>query len=480
MKLHEYAQHDAVGLAQLLQRREVTPAELHDCARRAIDAINPTLNFMSGPVAPCVTNTAEGPFAGVPMLLKEGHACTGLPLAQGSRLTADLKAPQDSEFIRRLKATGVNILGATTAPEFGIYNVTESKLHGATRNPWDLEHSPGGSSGGASAAVAAGIVPVASSSDGGGSIRGPAHCTGTFGLKPSRGRNPTSKGDGGLFPFAHFHITSRSVRDSAAFLDALHGPELGSRYSVAPPTRPFLSEVGAPPGSLRIAVSLASPSSTALSAECSKGIAKAARLCEQLGHRVEEASPSYDWRKVMEAFIPAWICILPSALETLSRLTGRALSTDTLELKTLEAYELAKTLTPADLFRADAAFQEARRAVDRFLQTYDAWIMPTGVSQAPRIGQFDPSAPGNESNLDYGWRSLNDYSAFTPLQNVTGHPAASVPLYQGSNGLPVGIQVVTRMGDEATLFRLASQWESANPWSARIPVYSAARLRQQA
>ncbi len=478
MKLHEYAQYDAVGLAQLLQRREVTSEELQDCALRAIAAINPTLNFMSGTAAPIPTKVIEGPFLGVPMLLKEGHACTGLPLAQGSRLTADLKAPQDSEFIKRLKATGVNIVGATTAPEFGIYNVTESKLHGATRNPWSLNHSPGGSSGGTSAAVAAGVVPVASSSDGGGSIRGPAHCTGTFGLKPSRARNPTSKGDGGLFPFAHFHVTSRSVRDSAAFLDALHGPEIGSRYSVPPPARSFLSEVGAAPGKLRIAVSLSSPSPTKLSAECSESIVNAARLCEQLGHQVEEASPAYDWEKVMEAFIPAWICILPSALDTLSKLTGRPLSPDTLELKTLEAYELAKTLSPADLFRADAVFQEARRAVDRFFQSYDAWIMPAGVSQAPRIGQFDPSALGGESNLDYGWRSLNDYSAFTPLQNITGHPAASVPLYQGGNGLPVGIQVVTRFGDEATLLRLASQMEAAQPWGSRIPTHSVFRASE--
>lgn len=469
MKLSEYAAHDAMGLAQLVERKEVTAKELEECALRAIAALNPQLNFMSGPAAPISKGTPSGPFYGVPTLLKEGHSCVGLPLAQGSRLTAGLKSPRDSEFVRRLKATGVNILGATTAPEFGIYNVTESKLHGATKNPWNLDHSPGGSSGGSSTAVAAGVVPVASSSDGGGSIRGPAHCTGTFGLKPSRARNPTSNGDGGLFPFAHFHVTSRSVRDSAAFLDALHGPEPGSRYSVMAPSRSFLSEVGAPPGRLRIAVSLRSPSDTPLSSECSTAITEAARLCEQLGHFVEEAAPAYDWKKVMDAFIPAWICILPSALETLSKLTGRPLNTDTLETKTFEAYELAKKLTPADLFKADAAFQEARRAMDHFFSSYDAWIMPAGVSQAPTIGQFDPSACRAETNSDYGWRSLNDFSAFTPLQNITGHPAASVPLCHGSNGLPIGVQIVTRMGDEPTLLRLASQWEHARPWIKRIP-----------
>jgi amidase len=478
MKVYEYSRHDAVGLAQILRRGDVTADELQSCALKAIEAMNPTLNFMSGAPVPMPINAVTGPFSGVPILLKEGHACAGLPLAQGSRLTAGLKAPQDSEFVRRLKATGVRILGSTTAPEFGIYNVTESKLHGATRNPWNLDHSPGGSSGGSSVAVSAGVVPVASSSDGGGSIRGPAHCTGTFGLKPSRGRNPTSNGDGGLFPFAHFHVTSRSVRDSAAFLDSLHGPVLGSRYSVPPPARPFLEEVGAPTGKLRIAVTVTSPSPTALSPECLKGISDAAKLCEQLGHHVEEGAPIVDWSKVMGAFIQSWICVLPSALETLSKLTGRPLSPDTLEIKTLEAYELAKQLKPEDLFRADAFFQEVRRSVDVFFQKYDAWIMPSGVSQAPLIGQFDPSAPGTESNLDYGWRSLNDYSAFTPLQNITGHPAASVPLIQGSNGLPVGIQLVTRMGDEATLLRLASQLEMAHPWSGRIPPNSALHLRQ--
>lgn len=472
MKLSEYVTYDATALAALLKRGEVTSQELRRCALEAIALTNPRLNFMSGAPSPAA-DLPEGPFRGVPILLKEGHGCVGQPLAQGSRLCAGLVAPVDSEFVRRLKRTGVDILGATTAPEFGIYNVTESSLHGVTRNPWNPAHSPGGSSGGASAAVAARVVPVASSSDGGGSIRGPAHCTGTFGLKPSRARTPCGgKGDGGLLPFGHFHVTTRSVRDSAAFLDALQGPEPGSRYHVPPPPRTFAEEVGAPSGRLRIAVTRVSPSPFPLHAECRAAVDAAAALCSELGHDVAEAQPDYDWAATMEAFRTAWICVLPHSLAAIERATGRKVGADTLEPMTLKILEAASRLTIGDLFAADAVFQTARRALDLFFAEYDAWITPAGVTPAPRIGQFDPRR-ADESMEDFGRRSLDEYSAFTPLLNITGHPAASVPLHQAADGLPVGVQIVTRLGDEATLLRLASQWESARPWAARVPPVSA-------
>ncbi|MGB0219084.1 MAG: amidase [Sinimarinibacterium flocculans] len=435
---------------------------------QAISQINPALNFMSGPIA-APTPLADGPFHGVPLLLKEGHGCAGQPLAQGSRLCSGLTAPADSEFVRRLKRSGVDILGSTTAPEFGIYNVTESSLHGATRNPWQLDHSPGGSSGGASAAVAARVVPVASSSDGGGSIRGPAHCTGTFGLKPSRARTPCGgKGDGGLLPFGHFHVTTRSVRDSAAFLDALHGAEPGARYHVPPPQRPFVDEVGAPTGALRIAVMRASPLSLPLHPQCRAAIDDAAALCAELGHEIEDAQPACDWEATMSAFLNAWICVLPHSLSAIERATGRRVGPDTLEPMTLKALEAASRLGIGDLFAADAVFQVARRSVDLFFEKYDVWLTPAGVTPAPRIGQFDPRRT-DETMESFGRRSLDEYSAFTPLLNITGHPAASVPLHHGPDGLPVGVQIITRMGDEATLLRLAAQWEQARPWAARRP-----------
>jgi len=471
LKLGEYAAHDATGLMELVRRGEVSSAELQQCAMQAIAQLNPSPNFMSGPAA--VGEHGGGPFAGLPFLFKESHGCTGQPVMQGSRLTAGLDASADSEFVARLKRAGVAPLGATTAPEFGLYCTTESTLHGATRNPWNPDHSAGGSSGGSSAAVAAGVVPAASSSDSGGSIRGPAHCTGTFGLKPSRARNPIDgKTDGGLFPFISYHVTTRSVRDSAAFLDVLQGASPGSRYSVARPDRPFIREVGADPGKLRIGMLRSSPLHTPLHPDARTAIDVAGKLCADLGHSVEEVSPVLDWKALMQAFLPAMMSALPHSIAALESLAGRTAGADTLEPMTLRALDYARTLTIPDLFKADAVFQAARRAVDRFFLDFDAWSTPAGVAPAPRIGEFDPAA-SEEGVIEYARRTFADYAAFTPLLNVTGHPAASVPLHHGAvSDLPVGVQIVTRLGDEATLLRLASQWEAAMPWRDRHPSHA--------
>ncbi|HEY0975792.1 MAG TPA: amidase [Solimonas sp.] len=411
-------------------------------------------------------------FSGLPLLVKEGCGAQGQPTILGSRLGAGLTALQDSEYMRRLKAAGVAAIGATTTPEFGAYCVTESVLHGVTRNPWNLDHSPGGSSGGSSAAVSAGVVPVATSSDGGGSIRGPAHCTGTFGLKPSRGRTPNgSPGDGGPFGLAHFHVTTRSVRDSAAFLDALQGPVLGNRYSVRPPARAFLQEVGAPTGQLRIAVTRSTSLSAPIHPDCLNAVDEAARLCESLGHHVEEVSPAVEWELLMETLVMAWPMPVPRLVALLERATSRVAGPSTLEPMTLRLRDYANGFSASDVFHADAVFQAARLAVDEFFTRFDAWIMPTAMAPAPRIGQFDPSRT-DEDVPSYLRRALAEFSYFTPLLNVTGHPAASVPLHHGKSGLPAGVQIVTAMGDEATLLRLASQWEAAKPWAGRRPAVS--------
>ena len=468
MKLSEYASCDAIALMELVARGEVTVTEITRCALAAIEKLNPVLNFMSGPATAAEFIQGRA-FSGLPVLVKEGCGSVGQPVILGSRLGAGLLVPQDSEYMKRLKAVGIAPIGATTAPEFGAYCVTESVLHGVTRNPWNLDHSPGGSSGGSSAAVIAGVVPVATSSDGGGSIRGPAHCTGTFGLKPSRGRNPNGNAtDGGPFGLTHFHVTTRSVRDSAAFLDALHGPVPGYRYWVQPPERAFLDEVGAPPGKLRIAVTRHSSMPTPIHPDCLDAVDEAARLCEDLGHIVEEASPAIDWNALMEMLVVAWPMPLPRTVALIERTMNRIAGPDTLEPMTLRMRDFADRLTATDVFKADAVFQAARLAVDEFFARFDAWIMPTGVSPAPRIGQFDPSR-SDEDVPAYLRRALADYAYFTPLLNVTGHPAASVPLHQGKSGLPAGVQLVTAMGDEATLLRLASQWEAARPWRERRP-----------
>ncbi len=472
MKLSEYARLDGVGMMELCAKGEITHAELRDCAVRAIETLNPTLNFLSGEIQPPSPLPADGVFQGLPVLVKEGHGSVGLPLAQGSRLCAGLTAPRDSEFVRRLKGSGVDVVGATTAPEFGIYHVTESKLHGASLNPWSLKHSPGGSSGGSSAAVSAGIVPVATSSDGGGSIRTPAHCCGVFGLKPSRARTPVGdRADAGLFPFSHYHVTTRSVRDSAAFLDILSGPVAGSRYHTTAPDKGFLASIDKPLESLRIGYTAQSPSLTKLDPDCRSAVLSAVRTCEELGHHVEEASPKYNWHQLIDSFMPAWVHGLPYALEHLERLTGRSCSAETLDQMTLRVRDYAKTITINDLLLADSVFQSVRRSLDEFFNTYDIWITPTAVTPAPRIFDYDPNATDEDAH-SYGMRSLHDFSAFTPIFNISGHPAASVPVANTANDLPIGVQLASRLSGERIVLNLAAQLERANPWKHRHPTYS--------
>ncbi|MGH8447527.1 MAG: amidase [Solimonas sp.] len=470
MRVDEYAGHDALGLRELLRRREVSAAELRACALEAIAQTNPQLNFMAGaPFAADAAAPDDAAMAGVPMLLKEGHGAVGGALAMGSRLAAGLKAPADSEFTRRLRAGGLQLLGETTAPEFGIYPVTESGLHGATRNPWNLDHSPGGSSGGASAAVAAGVVPVAQTSDGGGSIRGPAHCTGLFGLKPSVGRTPLLRR--ALFDFVCVHVTSRTVRDSAAFLDLLHGHHAGAASVLQAPERPYLEEVGRAPGRLRIGVLRRSPGHTKLDAECALAVERAALLAESLGHHVEDAQPAIGWDELIARFLSAWTHALPTGVRKLAALSGRVPGPDTLDAVTWKFHEQAQHVSVDELLAADACFQAARIAVDDYFTRYDLWLTPAGVSQAPAIGRFDPRR-GDESADAYAQRALHDYAILTPLLNITGHPAASLPLHHGANGLPAGVQVVGPMGGEASILRIAAQFEAQVPWIARRPPHS--------
>ena len=466
MRVDEYARQDATALAALVRSGEVTPAELAACAVAAADVVEPVLNALVGPLDVAAPWVPDRPFSGVPVLSKSGHARAGGPLGAGSRLLAGRTVAADDVFSARIRATGVAFVGATTAPEFGLYAVTESRLHGATRNPWDPSRSPGGSSGGSSAAVAAGVVPVAPSGDGGGSIRTPAHCTGTFGLKPSRGRTPFEGNH--FFNLSVNHVTTRSVRDSAAFLDATQGEYPGARYLIAPPSRPFVAELDADPGRLRIGVATDLPGFTAADPSCAGAVHRTAALLADLGHDVVEASPVIAWAEFFDAFLRAWTHSLPWSIDRLGQLIGQPAEPGLLEEMTERYRRQGERVTVSDLLDVDQVFRAASRAVDEYFASYDLWLTPTAVSPAPAVGAFDPSAT-DESASEYTDRVLRDYSAFTPLLNVTGHPAASVPAVHGADGLPVGVQLVARAAGDAELLRACAQVEAASPWRHRTP-----------
>jgi amidase len=477
MSLKDYAQYDALGLMQLLRNGEVTAQELSDLAQAGIDKLNPELNFMvsrttAKEIAAAINNT-DPAFAlgGLPFLVKEGMGMKGQPSVMGSRLGQSLLCEADGELSSRLRKAGVVILGSTNTPDFGSAPTTESVLHGPVHNPWNLQHSSGGSSGGSAAAVAAGVVPVAQGSDGGGSIRSPAHCCGVFGLKPTRARVPTGEGFGGLYSLGVAHVCTRTVRDSAAFLDCLQGARQGDLYRVAPPERPFSKEVGAAPGRLRIAFSTQSPSGAVVHPECIEAVEAVAKQCVDLGHSVEQAAPVYEWELFKESFMDLWSSVFPYSVAVVEKATGEKAGPDNMETSILAILERGKSLTAERLVASVTQLHTLVRQVSEFFVDWDVFISPVDLTPAPRLLEINANASGL-SSTQWFERTVDDYAAFLPIFNATGQPAASIPLGHSAENLPVGVQCVARHGDEATLFRLAAQLEEAMPWINRRPTHS--------
>lgn len=468
-------EYDALGLAELVRRKEVAPAELLEAAIARTEALNPKYNFLSQKHydrarAALAKGLPQGPFSGVPFLLKDLNTyLEGELTEQGSRYWKGFRAPATSEIAKRYERAGLVIFGKTTSPEFGLTATTESLATGITRNPWNPERTSGGSSGGAAVAVAAGVLPVAHATDGGGSIRIPASCCGLFGLKPSRGRvpmgPPRTEGWGGLS--AH-HAVSRSVRDSAALLDATAGLEPGSRYGAPTPERPWLEEVARAPGRLRIALSVVPPSGSPVDPECVEAARAAARLCESLGHHVEEAAPKLNMEAIGQAVFTIIASSVAADIQARQAATGIAPGPEVLEAVTLVYYQLGLKATGIDFARANNTLQEAAIIVSQFMQSYDAWLTPTLAAPPLEIGRLSLSNP----NVEAYYQAAGMFTAFTGLFNMTGQPAMSVPLAMSKSGLPVGVQFAGRYGDEATLFRLAGQLERAAPWSTRRPSIS--------
>ena len=467
MSIREYANYDGLGLAALVAKGEVKPSELVDEAIARAEALNPKLNaivFKDYDRARALARSGvpKGAFAGVPFLLKDIFALAeGVPTRQASRFMPAIPSDHDSLLTKRFKSAGLIALGKTNVPEFGLVPTTESRLYGPAHNPWNLAHSPGGSSGGSAAAVAAGIVPLAHANDGGGSIRIPASCCGLVGLKPSRGRisfapDMAEVVDG----LATDLVVSRSVRDTAAILDAVGGSIQGDPYWSPPAPASYLASIAQKPKTLRIAFSLRKLDGKALHPDCVAAVQQAAKLCERLGHRVEEATPHLDQEMLIPAFMALWGANLAAGIDMISRLTGEQPVEQLFEGLTWGMYLAGKSVSASDYLLAKAAMNIASREAAKFHETYDVWISATlGLPPVP-LGTFDM----NEKDPIKSFAPLIDYVPFTAMQNVTGQPAINLPLSWNAQDLPIGVQFVGRLGDEETLLQLAAQLEHAAPW----------------
>ncbi len=402
--------------------------------------------------------------------MKGGVGMAGQLQESGCRLSVGVKGQEDSELFKRFKRAGLVTLGSTNVPELCGSSTTESVLFGPAKNPWNIDYSTGGSSGGAACAVAAGIVPMADASDGGGSIRVPAHCCGVFGLAPSRGRTPCGPHSyGTAFGLQRNHVITRSVRDSAAMLDQLHGPEHGALFRLGDPSRPYLDEVDAKQNTLKIAFSTASPSGLPVDPDCVAAVERAIKLCQKFGHQIEETAPMYDWDQFIRAFGDNWCFIYAGTVENLRRTTGRKVDADTLERSTLLALDHANTLSQQRIRDMFMDLYSINRDVEAFFDDWDILITPVALTPAMRLGEINGNGSEFRSFDLYFDRIVSQFAAFTPICNASGQPSMSVPLHQSHDGLPIGVQCTARVGDEAALIRLAAQFEKSSPWVQRIP-----------
>jgi amidase len=470
--MQELMRLGAVEQSRLVRTGQVSAAELVEASIREIERTNPALNAVVLPLferalRSVATLDREAPFAGVPLLLKDFLAeYEGTRLTDGSRFLLDYVSPRDSELVARYRRAGFVIVGKTNTPEFASKPTTEPELYGPTGNPWNPAYSAGGSSGGSAAAVAAGMAAAAHANDGGGSIRCPASWCGVVGLKPTRGRNPLgpSYGDMGAGLICE-HVVTRSVLDSAAILDCTAGADPGAPYFPPPPVRPFAEEVGVPPGRLRIAFGTTPVAPAAVHEECRRAAIETARRCEALGHHVEEASPQVSGEHFTEVFTTLWLGMVAWAIRDWARRTGKEPRAEDFEAHTWKMFTLDAARRPSDLFLAIQDMQALARGIAPFFDRYDVWITPT-TTQPPQPNgwfDFDPAHPKQAT------QRIGDIPKFTAIANMTGQPAISLPLHWTPDGLPVGVQLVGRYADEATLLRLAAQLEAEMPWRQRLP-----------
>ena len=468
----DYEQHDALGLADLVRKGRVSPAELLEAAIARVEARNGAVNAVVSRLydearRAIADGLPDGPFRGVPYLMKDLTApVAGARMTRGSRFFADTPpAAADSEHVQRLRRAGLVLFGRTNTCELGLSLTCEPQLWGPTRNPWDLGRISGGSSGGAAAAVGARMLPMAHATDGFGSIRAPAACCGLVGLKPSRARNTFAPFLGeGLGGLSAEHAVTLTVRDCAALLDATRGPGAGDPYAAPPPARPYREEVALAPGPLRIAFTGRAPHGVPVDAEPLRVLREVARLCGDLGHAVEEADPGVDGA----AMVPAFLTLVSA--NTVVNLAGhptagRPPRPDEVEHVTWDTARMGERVTGAEYVRATQTAHRLGRQMAAFHARHDVLLTP-GLAVLPvKLGWIDMML----EDVDEYWRRVFAFSPFTVWFNLTGQPAMMLPLGVSPEGLPVAVQLVGRFGDEATLFRLAAQLEAAGPWWARRP-----------
>lgn len=473
--MDEYEGFDGLGLAALVASGETTAEDLLAAAISRVEARDGEYNaivfrMFEEARQEIASGLPDGPFRGVPFLLKDLHlAWPGVPLTNGSAMFEKSVPTVESSLVARYRRAGLVVFGKTHSPEFGLTTSTETRLFGQTRNPWNPAHTSGGSSGGASTAVAAGYTPLANASDGGGSIRIPAACCGLFGMKPTRGRTPSGPQKGeGWSGMSVVHAVSRSVRDSAALLDATAGPDAGAPYAAQAPSRPFLDEVSTAPGRLKIAVQTTAWNGVEPHADCVAALEEAAALCRSLGHEVVNAP----FAAAAEEIGPATLTIIGTDTRAalLARATelGRPLEEDDVEPGTWALISLAADKTSIDLLQAVRTLHRTGRALASHMEEYDVVLSPTMATPPLALGVLSLSNPDRGEQVG----ALVKTTGFTQLANVTGNPAMSVPLSWNEEGLPVGVQFMGRMNEESTLFRLAGQLEAEKPWFARRPVLS--------
>ncbi len=482
---------DALALATLVRERKVSPLELVDQAIARIERVNPRINAVVTTMFEQARQAAgaalpDGPFRGVPFLIKDlDAACAGVRMTAGSRYFSTCVPGHDSTLVQRYRRAGLVIVGKTNTPELGLTPVTESALLGPAHTPWKPGYTSGGSSGGSAAAVAAGLVPMAHGGDGGGSLRIPASCCGVFGLKPSRARTPAGPDRSDSWNgFVVQHAITVSVRDSAALLDATHGPETTSPYHAPPVERSFLEETRTPSGILRVAMTKRPHLPGTLHPDCAAAVDDAARLLEQLGHRVDEVDIDIDATQFARDFF-LLVCVETAAtIVAGAAVVGRQARSRDFEAPTWICGMLGRQHTALQAAQAKERLHTLARKVSRFFDDHDVLLCPTLASPPVRIGSLLPrgaeafaQAVIARANLGFVLRlpgvldatlaRVFAFMPFTPLANVTGQPAMSVPLYWNGDGLPIGCQFTARFGAEGVLFRLAAQLEQARPWAGR-------------